>query len=50
VEFELWMVGERERWRQRVVAVLRELVAHHSRRGEYDQGLRFAQEVLALEP
>jgi DNA-binding SARP family transcriptional activator/predicted ATPase/Tfp pilus assembly protein PilF len=49
-EFELWVVGEREQWRQRVVSVLRELVAHHSRRGECDEGLRFAQQMLALEP
>jgi ABC-type oligopeptide transport system substrate-binding subunit/DNA-binding SARP family transcriptional activator len=49
-EFELWLVGERERWRQRVVGVLGELVAYHSRRGEYDEGLRFARRLLALEP
>jgi predicted ATPase/DNA-binding SARP family transcriptional activator len=49
-EFELWVAGEREWWRQRVIAVLRELVGHYRRRGEYDEGLRFAQEVLALEP
>ena len=49
-EFEIWLVGERERWRQRVARVLEALVTHHSRRGEHPQGLRFAQRLLALEP
>ncbi len=49
-EFGIWLVGERERWRQRVVRVLDELVTHHSRRGEYAQSLRFAQRLLTLEP
>ncbi|NIP84114.1 MAG: AAA family ATPase, partial [Planctomycetales bacterium] len=49
-EFEIWLVGERERWRQRVASVLGELMAHHSQRGEYDEGLRFARQLLALEP
>jgi DNA-binding SARP family transcriptional activator len=50
VEFELWVVGERERWRQRVTRVLRELVAHYSQCGEYEEGLRFGRRLLALEP
>ena len=49
-EFEIWLVTERERWRQRVAGVLGELVTHHSRRGEYRPGLRFARRLLALEP
>jgi len=49
-EFELWLVGERERWRQRVARVLEALVTHHSRRGQYQQSLRFARRLLALEP
>jgi predicted ATPase/DNA-binding SARP family transcriptional activator len=49
-EFELWVVGERERWRKRVAAVLRELIARHSRRGEYREGLQFARRLLELEP
>jgi DNA-binding SARP family transcriptional activator len=49
-EFELWLVAERERWRQRVARVLEALVTHHSRRGQYQQSLRFAQRLLALEP
>jgi DNA-binding SARP family transcriptional activator/predicted ATPase/Tfp pilus assembly protein PilF len=49
-EFEIWLVAERERWRERVAQVLGKLVAHHSRRGAYEQGLRFARRLLALEP
>jgi DNA-binding SARP family transcriptional activator/tetratricopeptide (TPR) repeat protein len=49
-EFELWLVGERERWRQRMAGVLEGLVAHHSQRGDYDQGLLLARRLLALEP
>jgi predicted ATPase/DNA-binding SARP family transcriptional activator len=49
-EFELWLVTERERWRQRVARVLGELVTYHSLRGQYQQGLRFARRLLELEP
>jgi DNA-binding SARP family transcriptional activator/tetratricopeptide (TPR) repeat protein len=49
-EFELWLVGERERWHRRAASVLQELIGHHSQRGEYGQGARFAQRMLALEP
>jgi DNA-binding SARP family transcriptional activator/Tfp pilus assembly protein PilF len=49
-EFEIWLVGERERWRQRVTRVLGELIAHHSQCGEYQEGLWFARRLLMLEP
>ena len=49
-EFELWVVGEREQWRQRTVSVLKELVAHHSQRSEYDEAVRSYQRVLDLNP
>jgi ABC-type oligopeptide transport system substrate-binding subunit/DNA-binding SARP family transcriptional activator len=49
-EFETWLVTERERWRGRLVQVLRVLIAHHTERGEYAQGLRFAARLLALDP
>jgi DNA-binding SARP family transcriptional activator/predicted ATPase len=49
-EFELWLVGERERWRQRVAGALGKLVVNHSQRGDYDQGLHFARRLLVLEP
>jgi len=49
-DFELWLVGERERWRQRVAEVLGELVAFYTRRGEVEQGVRCAKRLLVLEP
>jgi len=49
-EFELWLVKEREQWRQQVVRALGDLIAHYSRRGEYEQGLCVARRLLALEP
>lgn len=49
-EFDLWLVAERERWRQRAADVLGELVTRHSQRGEYEEGQRYARELLALEP
>ncbi len=49
-EFEIWLVGERERWRQRVIQVLGELITHHGQRGQYQEGLQLAQRLLALEP
>jgi predicted ATPase/DNA-binding SARP family transcriptional activator len=49
-EFELWLVGERERWRQRVVSVLRALVAHHDQEGQHAEALRSARRLLDLEP
>lgn len=49
-EFELWLEGERERWRQRAMQAAEALSAHHSRRGEYRQALDAAQRLLALEP
>jgi DNA-binding SARP family transcriptional activator len=48
-EFEIWLVKEREHWRQQVARVLGALVTHHRQRGEYEQGLRFAQRLLILE-
>ena len=49
-EFEIWLVGERERWRQRVAQVLEKLTRHHGQQGQVEQGLGFARRLLALEP
>jgi DNA-binding SARP family transcriptional activator len=49
-EFELWLVREQERWRRQAGGVLNQLVAHYSRQGEVEQGLRFARRLLGLEP
>ncbi|RME53130.1 MAG: hypothetical protein D6790_17980 [Caldilineae bacterium] len=49
-EFELWLTGEQERWRQRQAQILEHLVAHHMDRGEYEAGLRYAEQLLVLDP
>jgi predicted ATPase/DNA-binding SARP family transcriptional activator len=49
-EFDIWLVGERERWHQRVAGALDELITYHNQRGEYEPSLRFARRLLALEP
>lgn len=49
-EFENWAIVEQERWRHRVALVLRDLVIHYSQRREYEEGLYFAQRLLALQP
>ncbi|MBN1813285.1 MAG: hypothetical protein JXA14_15725 [Anaerolineae bacterium] len=49
-EFELWQVREQERWRRRAAGALNQLVVHHGRLGEVEQGLCFARRLLALEP
>jgi adenylate cyclase len=49
-DFEVWLVGERERWRRRAAGALRELVAHHSRSGNHREALRHARRLLDLEP
>lgn len=48
--FETWLVTEQELWRQRVAAVLYQLIARHQHNGDYDQGLPFAKRLLALDP
>jgi len=49
-EFEIWLVGEREFWRQRVIQGLQTLIEHHRRRGDDEQGILFASRLLALAP
>ena len=49
-EFGLWLVGERERWRQCTVGALDELVAHHNRRGAHAAQLLYGRRLLLLEP
>jgi WD40 repeat protein/DNA-binding SARP family transcriptional activator len=49
-DFELWQVREQERWRRRAADALTQLVVHHRRQGEVEQGLRFARRLLVLEP
>lgn len=49
-DFEIWLVAERERWRQRVVSVLECLAGHYARRGEPASALPFAARLLEMEP
>jgi len=49
-EYELWLVGERERWRRRTTTALVDLASDHRQRGEYREGLRHIRRLLTLEP
>jgi predicted ATPase/DNA-binding SARP family transcriptional activator/Flp pilus assembly protein TadD len=49
-QFELWLTGEREHWRQRTVNVLQKLITYYNLRGEHDKSLYFANRLLELEP
>lgn len=49
-EFEIWLAGEQERWRLRVVRILHHLVDHHLRRGSFEAGLEDSNRLLALVP
>ncbi len=49
-EFEIWLLGERERWKQHALQALKTLTAHHLQRGEYQEGLRYATRIVALAP
>jgi predicted ATPase/DNA-binding SARP family transcriptional activator len=49
-DYELWLVGERERWRRRVEQVLNTLIARHGERGGRVEALRYARRLLELAP
>src|SRR5206468_108290 len=49
-EFELWLVREREQWRQRVATVLDTLVIQHTKRHDYATALHFASRLVTLAP
>lgn len=49
-EFEVWMVGERERWQRRVISVLESLAAHYARGGDTARALSSAARLLDLAP
>ncbi len=49
-DFELWLTGEREQWRQRAAQAFQTVILHHTERGEYEHGLRYATRLLALDP
>jgi DNA-binding SARP family transcriptional activator len=49
-EFETWLLTQQEIWRQRVARVLKRLIDIHYDRGEYEQGLVFASQLVNLDP
>jgi predicted ATPase/DNA-binding SARP family transcriptional activator len=49
-DFEVWLTGERERWRRWAGRLLGDLVAHHTELGERHEALRYARRLLELEP
>ncbi len=49
-EFEVWLVAQREHWRQRIVSVLERLAVFYARRDEPEKALSVAARLLDLEP
>ncbi len=49
-EFDIWLLHEREVWRQRVARALQTLIAYHTDRQEYTLGIDYAVRLLKLEP
>jgi adenylate cyclase len=50
VEFENWLLAERERWRGRAAAILRRVIEGHTRRGRYSEALGHTRRLLQLSP
>lgn len=49
-EFELWLVGERERWRAEVLCALDAVIADRTQQGDYLAALALLDRALALAP
>ena len=49
-EMELWLVRERQGWRQQAFQVLERLLDYHTQVGDYTQAQWWAQQLLELEP
>ncbi len=50
VEFEEWVLSERERLRQMVIQALQRLSEAYTGRGEYAAGIEYTNRLLTLEP
>lgn len=50
LEFENWLLAERERWRGCTEAILTHVIEGNSRRGRYSDALRNAERLLQLAP
>ncbi len=49
-EFETWLLGERERWRQQTASILTRATDELEHRGSYRRALRYAQHLLQVMP
>ncbi|MEM7348234.1 MAG: BTAD domain-containing putative transcriptional regulator [Chloroflexota bacterium] len=49
-EFEIWLIQEREMWRQQIIRILEQLINHHIEAGSPNQGQPFALKLLDIEP
>lgn len=49
-EFEAWALLQQERLRQLMLEALADLVTFHRQRGQFSDGIRCAQRLLALDP
>ncbi|MCB0211875.1 MAG: tetratricopeptide repeat protein [Anaerolineae bacterium] len=49
-DFEMWLLAERELWRQKITQVLQNLITYHTHRGDYKSALNFTNRLLSFEP
>ncbi|NJN55836.1 MAG: alpha/beta hydrolase, partial [Anaerolineae bacterium] len=49
-EFDDWVVGKREHWRQVVLMALDKLVGHFSSTEQYADGITYASRQLVIDP
>lgn len=49
-DFEQWLDGAREHWRQQQTGLLQRLIAYHQQRGTPAEGLPWASRLLQLDP
>lgn len=49
-EFENWLIMEREHWSQRIAQILNKLIAQAIHQTDYEQGLKYAFQLLQQEP
>ena len=50
LEFENWLLAERERWRNRAETILTRLIDGHIHRGQYADALNITRRLLQLSP
>ncbi|MCA9949923.1 MAG: tetratricopeptide repeat protein [Anaerolineales bacterium] len=50
LEFESWLLGEQEYWRQKMVAVLTKVIDNHIQRGANKRALENAHKLLQITP